>query len=580
LRRNDANRATVALAVLAVAALTALVGAPIAPAASVPLIEGESVSNITSTDATFEAQINPGGLTTAYRFRLEWGCGISPNEACPMYCIGGPDPTCEDRHAAFLPSGELAASSEAQTASLDLNSAGVTLHPETRYRYGVEATNSGGPTVKGPDQTFTTPAAEPPAPGPPSLESESVSNITATDATLEAQIIPNGLETSYQVRLESGCVVDRLACDAIHEETLPIGTIPASSALHGVSIDLTEAGARLHSGTKYAYSIEATNSAGSTTGPGGTFRMLPEGAVPTIESESLSQLTPTDATLEAQINTEGLETNYEFELQTVGCSSHGAGCELAPHPVSLPSGKLLGSFVGQRVSLDLNSAGVTLGKGEWFYTVTATNADGTATGTFHQFEAPLPGSPTIDAESTSAVTENDATLEAQVNPESLERGVRYQFQVVKDRSDYLPKFACPTEGFPAHTSLCIDLDSQAGALPLGETSPGVKDQSVSLDLAQAGMTLQPETTYHFRLIEARAITAVDTLSWEDPIVYGPDRTITTPPEPVAEPMTEPGGSTNPQLSKTTHSPSSVSPFHHRKNKRHHRSKLHRAKRAS
>ena len=192
----------------------------------------------------------------------------------------------------------------------------------------------------------------------PSIESESVS-ITATDATLGAQINPNGLQTSYQVRLESGCVVDHLACDAISVQTLPGEEIPASSEVKSVSVDLDQAGARLHPGTKYAYSIEAANSAGKTTGPGGTFSMPPTGA-PLIEAESLTHLTPTDATLEAQINTQGLETSYQFKLETVGCSAHGAGCELAPHPVALPSGTLLGSFVGQDVSLDLNSAGVTL----------------------------------------------------------------------------------------------------------------------------------------------------------------------------------------------------------------------------
>ena len=247
LRRTDANRAILGPAVLAVAVLTAFVGPAAASAASAPNVESESVSHIIATDATLEAQINPNGLVTTYRFRLEWGCGLSPNEACPMFCTTGPEPTCVGPPRGSAAKREASGATEAQTASLDLNSAGVTLDPNTRYRYNVEATNSAGPTVKGPGQIFTTPPAEPPASGPPSIESE-VSDITATDATLEAQINPNGLETSYQVRLESGCVVERLACEAIHEETLPIGAIPASSEAQSVGIDLREAGARLHPG--------------------------------------------------------------------------------------------------------------------------------------------------------------------------------------------------------------------------------------------------------------------------------------------------------------------------------------------
>jgi hypothetical protein len=254
----------------------------------------------------------------------------------------------------------------------------------------------------------------------PSIEGEAVSQITATDATLEAQINPNGLETSYRFRVEFGCFSSHSECLWISEEKIPTARLSPSSQAQSASLNLNEAGVTLHPGWEYRYSVEGTNSAGPTVrSPEQTFT-TPSMSAPLIEGESLSHLTPTDATLEAQINTDGSETTYEFELQTVACSSHGAGCELAPHPISLPSGKLLGSFVGQKVSLDLNSAGVTLGKGEWFYTVTASNPDGTATGAFHQFEAPLPGAPSIAGESASAVTEHDATLEAQINPESLE----------------------------------------------------------------------------------------------------------------------------------------------------------------
>jgi hypothetical protein len=145
-------------------------------------------------------------------------------------------------------------------------------------------------------------------------------------------------------------------------------------------------------------------------------------AKPSIEGESLSRLTPTDATIEAQINTEGLETIYEFMLETVECSSHGMGCELAPDPISLSTGKLLGSFVGQTVSPDLASAGVTLGRGEWFYSVAAANAAGSVTGTLHQFEAPPAGPPSIESEGATDVTEHDATVEAQINPNGAYTG--------------------------------------------------------------------------------------------------------------------------------------------------------------
>ena len=57
--------------------------------------------------------------------------------------------------------------------------------------------------------------------------------------------------------------------------------------------------------------------------------------------------------------------------------------------IPLPSGLLLGSFLDQSVSLDLNSAGVKLGGGEYHYSVRVTNAAGSTEGNEGgTFEAP------------------------------------------------------------------------------------------------------------------------------------------------------------------------------------------------
>jgi hypothetical protein len=439
-RRFDTRWTTLAPSILAIAALLVLAGAPTALAASVPSVESESASHITATDATLEAQINPGGLNTTYRFRLEWGCGISANEACPMYCIAGPEPTCEDRHTASLPSGELEASNEAQTVRLDLNSAGIRLHPETTYRYSVEASNSSGPPVRGPDQTFTTPAAEPPASGPPS-----------------------------------------------------------------------------------------------------------------IEGDSISHLTPTDATLEAQIDTEGLETTYQFKLWSSPCSHQGSGCELIID-VPLPSGKLLGSFVDQSVSLDLGSAGVTLTPGgEYGYSVTASNAAGSVEGPWHQFEAPLDSAPSIEAESASNITPTNATLDAKINPNGLETS--YQFRL---------EYGCFSTG-----AACLWIAEQE--LPAEEISASSEAQNVSVDLNEVGLTLHPGWEYRYSVKATNSAGSVE----------GRGRMFTTPPEPVAEPLSEPDGASDSHTSTTPHLASSAPTAQHRLHRRRyryrHRARLHRAR---
>ncbi|HEY2201645.1 MAG TPA: hypothetical protein VGH56_07135, partial [Solirubrobacteraceae bacterium] len=126
--------------------------------------------------------------------------------------------------------------------------------------------------------------------------------------------------------------------------------------------------------------------AGTSYGGEKTFTTL-LGSAPVIDSESVSSITPTDATLEAAINTEGFETAYEFHLTAPPCPEQ---CEHLQHVFTLPSGKLLGSFVAQSVSLDLNSAGVSLSAGDSYeYWVTATSTAGTAQGHFQVFTAPF-----------------------------------------------------------------------------------------------------------------------------------------------------------------------------------------------
>jgi len=199
--------------------------------------------------------------------------------------------------------------------------------------------------------------------------------------------------------------------------------------------------------------------------------------------------------------------------------------------------------------------------------------------------------PSVEGESISGLTSTGATLEAQINPQSTERGVRYQFQVVSEANEYRAEFTCPTEGFPAGTSLCLTLPSQAGALPIGVTAAGIQGQTASVDLANAGMSLQPGTTYHYRVIAARNVPTVDTIVWEAPMVAGSDETFTTPLSTLTDegtgdiaPPPEPPVPGTPGGETTSHPPGSrratTSPRHRHHHRRHahhrrHRQALHR-----
>ena len=154
--------------VLASSLLTAL-----ASAASTPSIAAESVSNVTPTNATLEAEIDPQGASAGvfYQFQLLHDPGEAPTEiACPSSvpgysaCVGPQD-------SGALPLGSISGAAP-QTVSLDLSSAGVTLTPGHTYYYRVLAADRifsedtaewEPPAIVGASKKFATPplGAEP-----------------------------------------------------------------------------------------------------------------------------------------------------------------------------------------------------------------------------------------------------------------------------------------------------------------------------------------------------------------------------------------------------------------------------------
>ena len=163
----------------AIPVVLALLLSPSAAFASAPTIDEESVSGITSTNANLEVQVSPhGGFGAQVQFQLV----TDPEEyASEILCPYPPEPgpLClgEDYEGKY---GEgalpiLRFFKEAQRVSLNLSEDfGVTLQPGATYHYRVLAARAitsedtiewEGPTVFGPDQTFTT-LSETPA-GPP-----------------------------------------------------------------------------------------------------------------------------------------------------------------------------------------------------------------------------------------------------------------------------------------------------------------------------------------------------------------------------------------------------------------------------
>lgn len=262
---------------------------------------------------------------------------------------------------------------------------------------------------------------------------------------------------------------------------------------------------------------------------------------PWITGTSATPVTSKRAMLEATINPNGLETKYEFWLES-GCGLQKAEPGRANClwiSIGKPGeGQIAAGYGGQTVSLELT--GLSPGS-IYYYWVVATNSAGSTEtphgerpetgqpgrreiGSFVMPPAPVSPVPEVDSESISDMTAGDATLQAQINPEG--QAAYYQFQIVSESSEFASEIECPLTSEPL---ICLRTPTR-GALPIGYLSAGSDDQSVSLDLAQAGITLKPGTTYHYRIIVAPAVQTEDTIEWKGPSEYGPDKTFTTPAE--------------------------------------------------
>jgi hypothetical protein len=314
----------------------------------------------TPTGFMLKAKVNPKGSATTYYFIYkDTGVECEDLEGCgPTTPQGGPL------------TGDTQQEVQAEVTGLT---------PGRQYRYWLIAHNASPEAVRSGELTFTTP------PGRPVIESVSVSGITEHDATLEAQIDPSGLLTTYEFWIEYGCGIgNHDSCMWLASKSVGHGQIAAGDEAQAVSVD-----ADLEPGNSYNYWVVATNSDGETSRSGGLFSTPgPGSGAPMIESVSISHLTPTDATLEAQIDTEGLSALFQFHLVMVPLA-----CDAIPaclgQTYSLPSGNLLGSFIGQTVNLDLNSAGVSLKPGrEYVYWASAISTAGTTEGPSQTFEAP------------------------------------------------------------------------------------------------------------------------------------------------------------------------------------------------
>jgi hypothetical protein len=328
-----------------------------------------------------------------------------------------------------------------------------------------------------------------------------VSEVGAKSAVLEPDIQTNGIETSYRLEYSDNPGGGPWLA-------VPGGSGVVSAGERGKLIQDELTG--LDPETTYYIRISVANEYGS--GEATLAQFTTEGLAPLAQHTTVLGTSETSAQLRGELKSH-LETHWSLQY---AAAESGPWATFAAGTAAA-SDKLQDTAVQQLTGLSPDTA--------YYVRELLTNEDGEDISQPVRLETA--GPPAIESESASQVTASDATLEAQINSRDLEAGTDYQFQLATNTSEYRSEIVCPLETTPGPFLPCGV--RTAGALPIGFVPGGSEGQSVSLDLAGAGIALEPDTTYHYRVVAARAIQTVDTISWEAPYVYGADQTFTTPP---------------------------------------------------
>jgi hypothetical protein len=345
-----------------------------------PLVENEKFSDLTSTSSKLEATINPVFLATAYSFEYAASKQLLEENKGTLVGAGA--------------TGEGGAPEPLSTEITDLEP-GVTYYyrviAENEVTQDTENANKGKP-VHGEIEEVTPYAA-------PGVVTGEAQNITGTAATLSGEVDPEGTGATYHFAYVSeagfkyaiahgaanpeagGAAYQKELAEGARspyaegETTTPIA-LPSSSTPQAVG---PIPAADLLPGVTYHYALVAVNEFElQTVGPDRTFTTH-AGRPPLVSTGGASNVSQNSATLSGTVTTNGLQTNYGFEISAEP-NNYGPATGLGA----------IGGAATEEVHVTLGELqpGTT-----YYYRVTATNADGTKEGEPASFTTP--GFPTL-----------------------------------------------------------------------------------------------------------------------------------------------------------------------------------------
>jgi len=310
----------------------------------------------------------------------------------------------------------------------------------------------------------------------PTVTTGSTSNVTATQATLTGTVNANGQSTTAW--FEYGTVQGTYGSKSSTQTVTGSNDTTVTSTITGLTSETT-----------YYYRIAAQNNSGTSYGSEMTFIYSAQCSMPTVTTESATNVTSTTATLNGTINANSFSTTAWFEY---GKQSGVYGSKSDTKEVTVSTDTTVS------ISVKSLTSGTT-----YYFRIVAQNCGGTSYGeemTFYY--TPTTEAPTVETESATNVTATSATLNGKCNPNGLSTTVWFEYGTVQGTYQYK-----------------TDTQSLSGS------------SYTSVSAAITGLTAG--TTYYYRIV---AKNSVGTSYGEEMEFYKSPGGTTTTPTPNATPI--------------------------------------------
>ena len=291
------------------------------------VVTTNTASYLTSSSATLNGTVNPGGLTTAVHF--QYGTTTSYGHVTPNKNYTGNT-----------------------TQNVSANITGLT--PNTTYHFRIVGTNSNG-TTYGNDGTFTTLGPT----GAPGAVTSTATNVASFSATLNGSVYPHGLTTN--VYFQYGTTTSYGLTTAMQSHT--------GNTYLNIGANISS----LTANTVYHFRIVASNSAGTRYGSDRTFTTLSPMGPPVVFTNPATNVTSSSATLNGSLDPHGLTTSVYFQYGTTTGYGHTT-------PMQNQTGNTF-----RNISAHISSLGTHT---TYHFRMVATNSAGTRYGGDRAFTTP------------------------------------------------------------------------------------------------------------------------------------------------------------------------------------------------